>query len=221
MKKHDIARMIDHTLLAPNASSEDIRSLCREAAENDFASVCIQPCYVPLAAECLKGSRAKVCTVIGFPLGVNCTEIKAAEAAKAVTDGADEVDMVLNRSLVADGRWAEVQKDIEAVVAAAKGRLVKVILEATELQPDELAEAARTAVTAGADFVKTSTGFVGGGARVEDIRIMKEAVGDRAQIKASGGIHSYDEAMAMIAAGATRIGASAGLAIIAGAEDRK
>lgn len=219
MKKHDIARMIDHTLLAPNASSEDIRRLCREAAENDFASVCIQPCYVPLAAECLKGSRAKVCTVIGFPLGVNCTEIKAAEAAKAVADGADEVDMVLNRSLVADGRWAEVQKDIEAVVAAAKGRLVKVILEATELQPDELAEAARTAVTAGADFVKTSTGFVGGGARVEDIRIMKEAVGDRAQIKASGGIHSYDEAMAMIAAGATRIGASAGLAIIAGAED--
>ena len=158
MKKHDIARMIDHTLLAPNASSEDIRRLCREAAENDFASVCIQPCYVPLAAECLKGSRAKVCTVIGFPLGVNCTEIKAAEAA-------------------------------------------------------------RTAVAAGADFVKTSTGFVGGGARVEDIRIMKEAVGDRAQIKASGGIHSYDEAMAMIAAGATRIGASAGLAIIAGAED--
>ena len=219
MKKHDIARMIDHTLLAPNASSEDIRRLCREAAENDFASVCIQPCYVPLAAECLKGSRAKVCTVIGFPLGVNCTEIKAAEAAKAVADGADEVDMVLNRSLVADGRWAEVQKDIEAVVAAAKGRLVKVILEATELQPDELAEAARTAVTAGADFVKTSTGFVGGGARVEDIRIMKEAVGDRAQIKASGGIHRYDEAMAMIAAGATRIGASAGLAIIAGAED--
>lgn len=219
MKKHDIARMIDHTLLAPNASSEDIRRLCREAAENDFASVCIQPCYVPLAAECLKGSRAKVCTVIGFPLGVNCTEIKAAEAAKAVADGADEVDMVLNRSLVADGRWAEVQKDIEAVVAAAKGRLVKVILEATELQPDELAEAARTAVTAGADFVKTSTGFVGGGARVEDIRIMKEAIGDRAQIKASGGIHSYDEAMAMVAAGATRIGASAGLAILAGAED--
>lgn len=219
MKKHDIARMIDHTLLAPNASSEDIRRLCREAAENDFASVCIQPCYVPLAAECLKGSRAKVCTVIGFPLGVNCTEIKAAEAAKAVADGADEVDMVLNRSLVADGRWVEVQKDIEAVVAAAKGRLVKVILEATELQPDELAEAARTAVAAGADFVKTSTGFVGGGARVEDIRIMKEAVGNRAQIKASGGIHSYDEAMAMIAAGATRIGASAGLAILAGAED--
>lgn len=219
MKKHDIARMIDHTLLAPNASSEDIRRLCREAAENDFASVCIQPCYVPLAAECLKGSRAKVCTVIGFPLGVNCTEIKAAEAAKAVADGADEVDMVLNRSLVADGRWVEVQKDIEAVVAAAKGRLVKVILEATELQPDVLAEAARTAVAADADFVKTSTGFVGGGARVEDIRIMKEAVGDRAQIKASGGIHSYDEAMAMIAAGATRIGASAGLAIIAGAED--
>ncbi len=219
MKKHDIARMIDHTLLAPNASSEDIRRLCREAAENDFASVCIQPCYVPLAAECLKGSRAKVCTVIGFPLGVNCTEIKAAEAAKAVADGADEVDMVLNRSLVADGRWTEVQKDIEAVVAAAKERLVKVILEATELQPDVLAEAARTAVAAGADFVKTSTGFVGGGARVEDIRIMKEAVGDRAQIKASGGIHSYDEAMAMIAAGATRIGASAGLAIIAGAED--
>ena len=219
MKKHDIARMIDHTLLAPNASSEDIRRLCREAAENDFASVCIQPCYVPLAAECLKGSRAKVCTVIGFPLGVNCTEIKAAEAAKAVADGADEVDMVLNRSLVADGRWDEVQKDIEAVVAAAKGRLVKVILEATELQPDELAEAARTAVAAGADFVKTSTGFVGGGARVEDIRIMKEAIGDRAQIKASGGIHSYDEAMAMIAAGATRIGASAGLAILAGAEE--
>lgn len=219
MKKHDIARMIDHTLLAPNASSEDIRRLCREAAENDFASVCIQPCYVPLAAECLKGSRAKVCTVIGFPLGVNCTEIKAAEAAKAVADGADEVDMVLNRSLVADGRWDEVQKDIEAVVAAAKGRLVKVILEATELQPDELAEAARTAVAAGADFVKTSTGFVGGGARVEDIRIMKKAVGDRAQIKASGGIHSYDEAMAMIAAGATRIGASAGLAILAGAEE--
>lgn len=219
MKKHDIARMIDHTLLAPNASSEDIRRLCREAAENDFASVCIQPCYVPLAVECLKGSRAKVCTVIGFPLGVNCTEIKAAEAAKAVADGADEVDMVLNRSLVADGRWAEVQKDIEAVVAAAKGRLVKVILEATELQPDVLAEAAKTAVAAGANFVKTSTGFVGGGARVEDIRIMKEAVGDRAQIKASGGIHSYDEAMALIAAGATRIGASAGLAIIAGAED--
>lgn len=219
MKKHDIARMIDHTLLAPNASSEDIRRLCREAAENDFASVCIQPCYVPLAAECLKGSTAKVCTVIGFPLGVNCTEIKAAEAAKAIADGADEVDMVLNRSLVADGRWAEVQKDIEAVVAAAKGRLVKVILEATELQPDVLAEAAKTAVAAGADFVKTSTGFVGGGARVEDIRIMKEAVGDRAQIKASGGIHSYDEAMAMIAAGATRIGASAGLAILAGAEE--
>ena len=269
---------IDHTLLKPEATPEQIRQLCAEAREYQFASVCVNSCYARLVADELKGSGVKTCCVIGFPLGAMSTAAKAAETALTVADGAEEIDMVINVGAAKAGNWEYVEKDIAAVVAAAHGEagtadgdvasahgeagtadgdvaaahgeagtadgdvaaahsdagtansdvnaahggqpaearsaIVKVILENCLLTEDEIVEACLAAKRAGADFVKTSTGFSTGGARVEDVRLMRQIVGPDMGVKAAGGIRDYATAKAMIEAGATRIGASAGLAIV-------
>lgn len=209
----DLAKYIDHTLLKPEASVEQIRRLCEEAAAHGFAAVCVNPVFVDLAVQLLRGSGVRVATVVGFPLGATFTEIKAAEAKAAIERHADEIDMVINLGAVKSGIWDAVEDDIRAVVAAAAGRTVKVILETCLLTDEEKRRACRAALAAGAQFVKTSTGFSSGGATVEDIRLLKDIVGDQALIKASGGIRSREQALAMIAAGAARIGTSAGVAI--------
>ena len=222
MEERNIAKYIDHTLLKANATEAQIRRLCEEASEYHFASVCVNTCYVPLAAELLKGSGVKTCCVVGFPLGAMSTAAKAFEAADAVKNGAEEVDMVINIGAVKFGDWDYVAKDIEEVVKAAHDKaLVKVIIETCLLTDDEKVLACRTAKEAGADFVKTSTGFSIGGATVEDIRLMRETVGAEMGVKASGGIKTYEDAIAMIEAGATRIGASSGIAIVEGAQAKE
>lgn len=222
MEERNIAKYIDHTLLKANATEAQIRRLCEEASEYHFASVCVNTCYVPLAAELLKGSGVKTCCVVGFPLGAMSTAAKAFEAADAVKNGAEEVDMVINIGAVKFGDWDYVAKDIEEVVKASHDKaLVKVIIETCLLTDDEKVLACRTAKDAGADFVKTSTGFSIGGATVEDIRLMRETVGAEMGVKASGGIKTYEDAIAMIEAGATRIGASSGIAIVEGAQAKE
>ena len=217
--KKSIAAMIDHTLLKPDASAEQIARLCAEAREYSFASVCVNPSYVPQCAQALEGSPVKVCTVIGFPLGATTSAAKAFEAKEAVDNGAGEVDMVVNVGRIKSGDWDYVQADIRAVVEAVKGRaLTKVIIETCLLTDDEKVKVCAIAKAAGADFVKTSTGFSTGGAKVEDIALMRRTVGPEMGVKASGGIHNAAEAKAMIEAGATRIGASAGIAIVNGIE---
>lgn len=212
-----LANMIDHTLLKQDATRAQIETLIAEAREHDFASVCVNPYWVPLAAEKLAGAYAKVCTVIGFPLGANATAAKVAEAKDAVANGADEVDMVINVGALKDGDYDTVQADIQAVVEAVKGKaLVKVIIETCLLTDEEKVRACELAVAAGTDFVKTSTGFSTGGATVADIALMRQTVGPNIGVKASGGVRSKADVDAMIAAGATRIGASAGVTIIAG-----
>lgn len=211
-----IRTYIDHTLLKPDATPEQIRRLCTEADENGFASVCVNPAYVPLAAELLKDSAVNVCTVIGFPLGMNATTIKAAEALKAVQDGADELDMVIQVGQLKSGNLAYVEDDIRAVVEAGGGRLVKVIIETALLTDEEKVTACQLAQRAGADFVKTCTGFSGGAASVHDIALMRKTVGPNMGVKASGGVRDYASAVALIEAGATRIGTSSGVAIAAG-----
>lgn len=211
-----IRTYIDHTLLKPDATPEQIRRLCTEADENGFASVCVNPAYVPLAAELLKDSAVNVCTVIGFPLGMNATAIKAAEALKAVQDGADELDMVIQVGQLKSGNLAYVEDDIRAVVEASGGRLVKVIIETALLTDEEKVTACQLAQRAGADFVKTCTGFSGGAASVHDIALMRRTVGPDMGVKASGGVRDYASAVALIEAGATRIGTSSGVAIAAG-----
>ncbi len=221
MDERNIASYIDHTLLKANATEAQIRRLCGEAKEYQFASVCVNTCYVPLAAELLKGSGVKTCCVVGFPLGAMSTEAKAYEAADAVKNGAEEVDMVINVGAVKFGNWDYVAKDIEAVVKASHDKaLVKVIIETCLLTDEEKVMACTAAKEAGADFVKTSTGFSTGGATVEDIRLMRETVGAEMGVKASGGIRTYEDAAAMIEAGATRIGASSGIAIVEGAKNK-
>lgn len=211
----ELARMIDHTLLKPEATRSQIEHLCREALTYQFASVCVNPHWVPLAAELLKGSPVKVCTVIGFPLGATSTAAKAFEAADAIAHGAAEVDMVMNVGALKSGEEETVRKDIAAVVEAARGKaLVKVILETGLLTREEKVEACQLAKAAGADFVKTSTGFGPGGATVEDIALMRETVGPAMGVKASGGVRDINATLAMIKAGATRIGASAGVSIV-------
>lgn len=213
----EINRMIDHTILKADAKKEDVMKIIEEAKKYRFYSVCINPTWVALAAEELQGEPVAVCTVIGFPLGANTTETKAFEAANAIANGADEVDMVINIAELKDGNDEKVQKDIEAVVAAAKDKaLVKVIIETSLLTNEEKIKACELAKAAGADFVKTSTGFSTGGATVEDVRLMRETVGPEMGVKASGGIHNAKEAEAMIEAGATRLGASSGVAIMNG-----
>ncbi|MGV3487140.1 MAG: deoxyribose-phosphate aldolase [Tuberibacillus sp.] len=211
----ELAKMIDHTLLKPEATKTDILKLCEEAKEHQFISVCVNPYWVKTAAEVLKDSPVKVCTVIGFPLGATTTATKVFEANLAIEEGATEVDMVINIGELKSGRLDAVEADIAAVVKAAEGRaLVKVILETSLLSDEEIANASQCAKKAGADFVKTSTGFSTGGATVEAVRLMRQTVGPDMGVKASGGIRDYATAQAMIEAGATRIGASAGIKII-------
>lgn len=213
-----IARLIDHTVLKPDASEADIVRACREALDYGFASVCVNPYYVPLVADMLRGSKVLTCTVVGFPLGANMPETKAAEAARALADGAREIDMVINVGAVKSARYDWVRHDIEQVVAAARRgeAIVKVILETALLSDEEKVIACEIARDGGAAFVKTSTGFGPGGATTDDVALMRRVVGAAMGVKASGGIGSRRDAAAMIAAGATRIGASAGVRITRG-----
>ena len=211
-------KYIDHTVLKANATREQVEKLCDEAAEHEFASVCVNSCWVPLCAERLAGTGVNVCTVIGFPLGAMSTAGKVAEAAAAVADGADELDMVINVGWLVAGEDELVRDDIAAVVAAAKGRCVKVIIENCLLDDEQKARACELSVEAGATFVKTSTGFSTGGATVHDVALMAKTVAGRCKVKASGGIHTAAEAQAMIDAGANRIGTSSGIAIVSGLE---
>jgi len=218
MDKKTIASMIDHTLLKPEATPAQVERLCAEAAEYHFASVCVNPVYIPLAARLLKDTGVKVCCVVGFPLGAIAPEQKAAEAASCAAMGAEELDMVIHVGAAKAGDWALVQRDIEGVVKAAAGHTVKVIIETCLLTDEEKVKACEAAKAAGAHFVKTSTGFSTGGATTHDIALMRKTVGPEMGVKASGGIRDYETAMAMIEAGANRIGASAGIAIVAAAE---
>lgn len=209
-------KYIDHTLLKADASQEQIETLIEEAKKYDFASVCVNPTWVHFAAQALKATDVKVCTVIGFPLGANTPELKAFETSDAIQNGADEVDMVINIGALKSRNFDLVERDIRAVVEAAKGTLVKVIIETCLLTDDEKVKACQIAQKAGADFVKTSTGFSTGGATVADVALMRKTVGPDMGVKASGGARSYEDALAFIKAGATRIGASSGVAIMEG-----
>jgi len=213
----DMPKYIDHTYLKPQASLEDIRRICDEAKKFKTASVCVNTSYIEFVAQQLAGTDVTPCCVVAFPLGACTPEVKAFEAFDAVQHGAREVDMVINIGAVKSGNWKLVKRDIEAVVNAVKGRAkVKVIIETCLLTDEEKVKACAVAKLAGADFVKTSTGFSTGGAKVEDIRLMRETVGPELGVKASGGIHSYEEAVAMLKAGASRLGASATLKIMEG-----
>ncbi len=213
------SKYIDHTILKATATREDILKLCSEANQYHFASVCVNPAYVALAHQLLSGTGVMVCTVIGFPLGANTPSVKAFETTQAIADGADEVDMVINLGQAKAHDWDGVYEDIRAVVQAASGVLVKVIIETCYLTDEEKVKACQMAVKAGADFVKTSTGFGTGGATVEDVRLMKQTVGNACKVKASGGIRDKEAFEAMIAAGADRIGCSAGVKIMEGYEN--
>ncbi len=212
----ELARYIDHTLLKPEATSEQIKQVCREALQYHFASVCVNPSYVELVARELSGSDVKTCSVVGFPLGATLPEVKAFETRKAIELGAQEIDMVINIGALKSGDEELVSKDIEAVVEVAHERdaLVKVIIEAALLTNEEKVKACLIAKRAGADYVKTSTGFGPGGATVEDVELMRATVGPSMGVKAAGGIRTLEKALAMIEAGATRIGASAGVKIV-------
>lgn len=214
----DLAGMIDHTLLKPDGTVAEIETLCSEAKKYGFASVCINPSYVPLCAKLLKGTEVKVCTVIGFPLGATSTASKAFETEQAIRDGAQEVDMVMNVGMLKSGEYEYVENDIFAVVSTAKRyrMLSKVIIETGFLTDEEKIKACVLAKRAGADFVKTSTGFGKGGATVGDISLMRRVVGSAMGVKASGGVRSREDALAMVASGADRIGASASVKIVSG-----
>lgn len=210
-----VARLIDHTALKPETTQQEIVELCTEARTYDFASVCVNPTFVPLAAALLADSPVEITTVVGFPLGANRTGVKVFETEQAIQDGATEIDMVINIGALKAQDYQTVLEDIAAVVQAAHrgGAIVKVIIETALLTDEEKAIASRLAKTAGADYVKTSTGFGPGGATVEDVALMRETVGPEMGIKAAGGIRSYEDAQQMVAAGATRLGASAGVKI--------
>ncbi|NDJ84830.1 MAG: deoxyribose-phosphate aldolase [Chloroflexi bacterium] len=212
----EIGHIIDHTLLKPEATPQQIETLCQEARIHKFASVCVNPTYVPLAARMLPNSVVAVCTVIGFPLGATLSPVKAYEAQQAIALGASEVDMVLNIGALRAGDYETVFNDIAVVAEVAHGEdaVCKVILETALLTNEQKVAACQIAKLAGADFVKTSTGFGGGGATTTDIALMREVVGAEMGVKASGGVRTYEDAHAMVAAGATRIGASAGVAIV-------
>ena len=212
-----LAQYIDHTLLKPDASAEDVLRVCDEAKKYHFASVCVNPSYIRLAADRLKGSAVTPCCVIGFPFGANTPEAKEGEALDAVINGAKEIDMVINVGAIKSEDWQLVGRDVSAVVDAVKGKaLVKVILETCLLTDEEKVRACKICKTAGAGFVKTSTGYSTGGATVKDVELMRKTVGAQMGVKASGGIRAYEDAVAMIKAGANRLGASAGISIIAG-----
>ncbi|MBU5272978.1 deoxyribose-phosphate aldolase [Staphylococcus caprae] len=212
------AKYIDHTLLKPDSTREQIDTIIEEAKIYQFKSVCINPSHVAYAAQKLKETDVLVCTVIGFPLGATTTNAKIFETEEAIKNGASEIDMVINIGALKDKRYDDVQKDIEGVIGAANGKTVKVIIETVLLTDEEKVIACELAEKAGADFVKTSTGFAGGGATPEDVKLMKDTVGDRLEVKASGGVRNLEDFNKMIEAGATRIGASAGVQIIKGLE---
>ncbi len=214
-----IQTYIDNTALKADCTPDVIEKLCAESIEYGCASVCVNPAYVPLVAKLLKGTPVKVCTVIGFPLGMNASEVKAFEAAYAEKEGAEELDMVINVGMLKAENDEYVQKDIEAVVKAANGKLVKVIIETCLLTDEEKVRVCKLAKAAGADYVKTSTGFSTGGATTHDIALMRETVGAEMGVKASGGIRDYETAKAMIEAGASRIGASSGKKIVDGSKN--
>lgn len=212
------AKYIDHTLLKPESTRAQIDKIIEEAREFNFKSVCLNPTHVKYAAGKLKDTEVLVCTVIGFPLGASTTETKMFEVEDAVKNGASELDMVINVGALKDGRYEDVQKDIESVVGAANGKTVKVIIETCLLTDEEIVKASELSKVAGANFVKTSTGFAGGGATPEDVKLMKDTVGDDLEVKASGGVRNLEDFNKMLEAGATRIGASAGVQIIQGLE---
>lgn len=212
----NFAQMIDHTLLKADAKREQIVKLCEEAKKYEFASVCVNPTWIKDCAEMLAGSPVKVCTVIGFPLGANTSTVKAFETKNAIENGAGEIDMVINIGALKDGNYDLVREDIKAVVDAANGTLVKVIIETCLLTDEEKVKACELSVEAGADFVKTSTGFSTGGATAEDIALMRKTVGPDLGVKASGGVRSLEDMKLMVENGATRIGASSGVAIMEG-----
>jgi deoxyribose-phosphate aldolase len=212
----NVAKYIDHTLLKPDSTREQIDKILEEAKKYQFKSVCINPTHVSYASQQLLDTDVLVCTVIGFPLGATTTDVKVFETENAIKNGASEIDMVINIGALKDQRYDEVQKDIEGVIAAAKGKTVKVIIETVLLTDEEKVKACELAEKAGATFVKTSTGFAGGGATPEDVKLMKDTVGNRLEVKASGGVRSLEDFEKMIEAGATRIGASAGVQIIEG-----
>lgn len=212
----NLAKYIDHTLLKPQADSSAIKTLCDEARQYGFFSVCVNPYWVPFCKKQLEGSDVKVCTVIGFPLGANTTQTKVFEAKDALHNGADELDMVINLGAAKSGDWDTVLQDIEAVRQAGKNFTLKVIIETSVLTDEEKIKACEAAAKAGADFVKTSTGFTGGGATAADVKLMREHTPAHMQVKASGGVRTREDFDAMVAAGATRIGASAGVKIIEG-----
>ena len=216
MRPNDIAALIDHTVLKPDALRADIERICAEALQYGFASVCVNPCWVPLVAQKLAGSPQRVCSVIAFPFGASATAAKACEAEIAVGEGATELDMVINIGALHSGDQTLVRDDIAAVVSAAhaRGAAVKVILETALLSPRQTAEACLLAKEVGADFVKTSTGFASRGATVADVELMRRTVGPEMGVKASGGIRTLDDFLKMVAAGASRIGASAGVQIV-------
>lgn len=216
----ELNKYIDHTLLKPEATKEQITKLCEEARQYDFASVCVNTCYVPLAKQLLAGSDVKVCCVVGFPLGAMDTVSKAFEAKTAVENGAQEVDMVINIGALKDKDYDYVTKDIAAVVEASKPAIVKVIIEACLLTDEEKVEACKCSMNAKAEFVKTSTGFSTHGATPEDVALMKKTVGNVCKVKAAGGVRSYDDAMKMIEAGADRLGCSAGIKVMEEAKAR-
>ncbi|UUX34329.1 deoxyribose-phosphate aldolase [Fundicoccus culcitae] len=210
-----LAKYIDHTLLKADATPEMIEKLCQEAIEYDFMSVCVNPVWVKLASKLLDGTEVKVCTVIGFPLGASTTATKVFETKQALLDGANEVDMVMNIGAAKAGDWEVVKEDIHQVVkATVRPAILKVILETSYLTADEIVQASLMAKEAGADYVKTSTGFSSEGATVENVKLMRETVGNEMGVKASGGVSNYEEAMAMIEAGASRLGASKGIQIV-------
>ena len=210
----ELEKYIEHTLLKAEATVEDIIRLCQEAEKYNFAAVCVNPCYVDLAAHLLVDSEVKVCTVIGFPLGATLTEVKVLEAKEAVLRKAKEVDLVMNIGAAKSGRWEMVVDEIKQVVNAADGAAVKVIIETALLTGSEKRQACQAVLDGGAQYVKTSTGFAAGGAVEEDIRLIREVVGDRAKVKAAGGIRTREQAEKMIVAGADRIGTSAGPSLV-------
>ncbi len=219
MKK--LSKYIDHTLLKADATQQQIIKICDEAKEYDFYSVCVNSCHVPLVARELVGSDVKVCSVVGFPLGAMQSDAKAYEAALAVEQGADEIDMVINIGWLKSAQYDKVAEDIKLLRQASKDAVLKVIIETALLNKDEIIKVCQIAKDAGADFVKTSTGFSTSGAKIEDVKLMREVVGEDMGVKASGGIRDYKSAIAMIEAGANRLGVSAGVAIVTGAEDSK
>ena len=207
-------KMIDHTVLKADTPLDTVKKICDEAMEYGFASVCINPCHVAYCADYLKDSDVNVCTVIGFPLGANTSAVKAFETKDAIANGADEIDMVMNIGALKDKNYDLVRDDVKAVVEAANGTLVKVILETCLLTEDEIKKACELCVEAKADYVKTSTGFSTRGATIEDVRIMKEAVHGKAKVKAAGGVRTPEDMVKIVAAGADRIGTSAGCSLV-------